>query len=774
MITKRFNKSSSVKESPYKIFDNLMEGCQVIDYDFKYFYVNDAVIRHARLTKEQLIGRPMIEVFPDLESSFVYRTVMQCMEDRKQRQIENEFRYQDGHSGWFELRVLPVDEGVLIFSLDITKRKQAENELQQNHEHLKLVLQGAQLGTWDWNYETGEVAFNDYWTEMLGYRLDEIEPSYQGWEKLVHPDDMPDVIEKLSAHLDNKVPVYETVHRLRHKSGEWVWVLAKGRVIHRDTNGRPMRVCGTHLDISARKHADEERRKLQTQLSNALEIAHLGHWEYDAADDFFTFNDQFYNIFKTAADQIGGYKMSFAEYADRFIHPEDRHLLDEIISKANESPDQHFSHQMDHRIIYADGTVGYITVHLFIIKDFLGKIIKIYGVNQDITERKKIEENLLNARKMDSIGNLAGGIAHDFNNILASVLGYTELALQKAEKGSDIEDDLNEIFTAGKRAKELVRQILTFARKSDEKMSPVHVRKILDEVLNLLRSSIPANIEIKNEIKSDSYVIANLTQLHQIIMNLCTNAAHAMEDDGGILSVNLRDYKISTRSESNKLDLKPGNYIELSVSDTGTGIPADIIESIFEPYFTTKKPEEGTGMGLAVVQGIIEKIGGKIKVESVQGNGTTFRVYLPVTEQTRLKHVNTHETLPGGTERILLIDDEPAITRISLRNLKNLGYSVTAKTGSPEALALFKSRPEYFDLVISDMTMPGLTGDKLAVELMKIRPDIPIIINTGYSKKFSEEEASKLGIKALIYKPIMRAELAKTVRKVLDEAVKPG
>ncbi len=393
----------------------------------------------------------------------------------------------------------------------------------------------------------------------------------------------------------------------------------------------------------------------------------------------------------------------------------------------------------------------------------------------DITQMKNLQEqqiqadeHLRQAQKMEAIGNLAGGIAHDFNNILSSILGFTELSLDEVEKGSLIEDNLQEVYTAGIRAKELVGQILTFARQSEEKLSPVQVGLIVKEALKFIRSSIPTSIEIKSNIDSDSLILGNQTQVHQIIMNLCTNAAHAMDEAGGILNVNLRDIMVD-REMGKKLNLNYGDYVELSVADSGAGIPPDIIDSIFEPYFTTKEAGKGTGMGLAMVHGIVESYSGKIFVETCIGEGTIFTIYLPVTHKRKRHRIYESEDLPVGTERIMFVDDELPIAKMGSQILQKLGYNVTTRTSSVEALELFKTKANDFDLVVTDMTMPNMTGEKLAIELMNIRNDIPVVLLTGYSNKISQEKAFERGFKAFAYKPIVKADLAKTVRDVLDK-----
>ncbi|MGL1933297.1 MAG: ATP-binding protein [Desulfotalea sp.] len=396
-----------------------------------------------------------------------------------------------------------------------------------------------------------------------------------------------------------------------------------------------------------------------------------------------------------------------------------------------------------------------------------GREPELFCIDVDLTNTKRMEMELVQSRKMESIGNLAGGIAHDFNNILASILGFSEIALCDVTKGSAMEGHLQEIFAGGLRAKDIVKQILAFARKSDEKTKPTQVDVIVCEVLKLIRASTPATIKILKEIESSSLVMGNATQIHQILMNLCSNAVHAMEDEGGALKITLKDKIIESTIDQEKI--KPGNYLELKISDTGIGIESHILENIFDPYFTTKKPGKGVGMGLALVHGIVEKYGGKIFVESTSDGKTVFTTYLPITSNLNNEIIHQPETLPKGNEHILFVDDEPAIANMGSKILELLGYRVTAKTSSIEAFELFKAKPNDFQLVITDMTIPHMTGDKLAIKLKQIRANIPIILCTGYSSKINAEIAQEIGINAFMYKPFSKADLAGTVNAVLGK-----
>jgi CheY-like chemotaxis protein len=401
---------------------------------------------------------------------------------------------------------------------------------------------------------------------------------------------------------------------------------------------------------------------------------------------------------------------------------------------------------------------------------------KMLAVEKEITEReraeeerKKLETQLHQAHKMEAIGTLAGGIAHDFNNVLYSIIGYTELTMDDVPEGSLAQKNLKEVLKGAMRAKDMVRQILAFSRKDDIQKKPVKIQPVVKEALKLLRSSIPATIEIRQSIDEDcGPVLAASTQIHQVVMNLATNAYQAMREKGGLLELTLMEEEIG--SDDSGPDLYPGTYLKLSVSDTGHGMNSVVMKKIFDPYFSTKGPGEGTGMGLAVVHGIVKSHGGDITVFSKLGEGTTFHVYLPLIK-TRLVEPKTVPPgpAPTGTEHILFVDDEEPIVRMMQQILERLGYHVTSRTSSVEALEAFKAKPDEYDLVITDMTMPNMTGIELASGLKEIRSDIPIIMCTGFSETIDEDKAKNMGILAYIMKPFLIDEIAKTIRKVFDE-----
>jgi PAS domain S-box-containing protein len=416
----------------------------------------------------------------------------------------------------------------------------------------------------------------------------------------------------------------------------------------------------------------------------------------------------------------------------------------------------------DRAIRWIDGRL----VHLQVATD-------ITQLKQFEQERHRTEAQLRQAQKMEAIGTLAGGIAHDFNNILSAILGYSELALDDALNERASVPYIRQIIKAGGRARDLVQQILTFSRQTETEAKPIQVKPIVKEALKLLRASLPSTIEICSNIQSEAIVEADPIQIHQVIMNLCTNAGHAMRDTGGTLTVTLADEALDRSFTQHFHAMAPGEHLKLEVRDTGSGIAPEHMDKIFDPYFTTKEKGEGTGMGLAVVQGIVQSCNGSVTVETPGDGGVSFKIYLPVIHTDEPIQAKLDVVVPGGTERILFIDDEPPLAELTKQLLERFGYQVTIRTSSIEALELFKSHPKDFDLVITDMTMPNMTGDQLALKLMSIRPETPVMICTGYSEKITNELLERVNIKALILKPIIRNELLISVRSILDDAKRP-
>jgi signal transduction histidine kinase/CheY-like chemotaxis protein len=405
------------------------------------------------------------------------------------------------------------------------------------------------------------------------------------------------------------------------------------------------------------------------------------------------------------------------------------------------------------------------------------KLHKEIDAHQRAKEQKeRLEKQLLQSQKMEAIGTLAGGIAHDFNNILSAIIGNTELAESNLPEGNEARNNLQKVLTSSFRARDLVQQILTLSREDQgESKKPMLLGGITKEILKLLHATLPATIEIRSDVQQDTGSInASPDQIHRLLMNLCTNGAQAMAENGGVLHVSLANVAFDPEEAARHYELEPGKYVKLTITDTGHGLDEATMERIFEPYFTTKEQGKGTGLGLAIVHGIVKNHHAHIKVQSKPGKGTSFQIFFPRIEAP-VKFENHADTPPPkGTERVLVVDDEKFIATMLQEMLTSLGYNAVSLTQSLDALSLFRENPDDFDLVITDTTMPGMTGDVLATEMLTVRPDIPIILCTGYSERVSKEQAETMGIRSFLEKPIRMKVLADAVRRVLDDDHQQG
>ena len=514
-----------------------------------------------------------------------------------------------------------------------------------------------------------------------------------------------------------------------------------------------------YRDRTESKQVEEERNRLATAIEHAAESVIIasrpGTIQY--------VNPSFERLSGYTQEEIVGqnFRILKSDKHDESFYKE----MWDIIAKGNV-----WAGRITNRM--KGGTLRDFETRISPVRDSSGEIINFVSVNRDVTQEVALEAQLRQAQKLQSIGTLAGGIAHDFNNILYPIIGYTEMAIDDVPADSLTRRNLLEVLKATKRARDLVQQILTFSRQSELELKPLKFQSIVKEALKLLRASIPSTITISQNINNACGAIrGDQTQIHQIAMNLCTNAYQSMEETGGKLELSLDEIAIGTDEAIDEVSLQPGRYSKLTVSDTGHGMEPAVMEKIFDPYFTTKEPGKGTGLGLSVVHGIVNTHNGHISASSEPGKGTKFNVYLPLFGSADIEaETISPETLATGDEHILLVDDEKQIVDVVRQMLERLGYQITVRTSSIEALEAFRASPAKFDLVITDLTMPNMTGDKLSGELMNIRSDIPVILCTGFSEKMSKERAEALGIKDFLMKPVIINALAQTVRKILDES----
>ncbi len=518
--------------------------------------------------------------------------------------------------------------------------------------------------------------------------------------------------------------------------------------------------------ISERNEAETALRKSERNYRQLVQNANSIIMRMNTAGTIIFFNNYAQDFFGYSEEEILGKNV-----IGTIVPPRDKigYDLERMIKDIGTHPERYVSNENEN--IRHDGERVRVAWMNKAIYDDESRVKEILCVGIDVTQKWQLEKRLAQAQKMEAIGTLAGGIAHDFNNILSAIMGYTELTLIDIPQDSAVRKNLKQVLKAGGRAKDLVQQILTYSRQREREMQPVKINLIVNEALKLLRASLPSTIRINNNITSNLAVMSDPTNIHQVIMNLCTNAGHAMQENGGLLDVRLTDVDIDAEFAKHHPGMSPGKFVRLTVSDTGHGMSPEVIERIFDPFFSTKNKREGTGMGLSVVHGIVKSHGGTLTVDSTPGKGSVFKTFFPAIESEWVPDNEHADLMVTGTESILFVDDEAFQADSARQMLSRLGYRLTTCTSSVEALELFLQSPEKFDLVITDMTMPYMTGDLLAKELISIRPDIPIIVCTGYSDRIDADIANEIGIRELVMKPVVMKDIAHCIRRVLDEGI---
>jgi PAS domain S-box-containing protein len=662
------------------------------------------------------------------------------LKDRIRARDKAETELQKAHDS-LEIR---VEERTAELKKGIAERKRVEEVLRESEAQKAAILDGISTNLAFVNEDLEILWANKISADSVNRNVDEIigKKCYELWADPNAPCDDCPTAKAFQTKKTEQTIIHSPDGRVWEEKGEPVF----------DEKGGLIGVLEIAHDITEKAQAEEALRESEEKYRSMMES--MKDPIYICSPDFRVEYMNTAMIRRTGRDATGEncFKAlhDLDEKCPRCMH--DKAQQGEYFESEIVSPkDNHSYHVSNSPIIHGDGSISKMTVY------------------RDTTGLKKLETQLQQAQKMEAIGTLAGGIAHDFNNILGGIIGYAELAKMKAPEGSKVITYLDKLIKSSNRAAALIKQILTISRQHKQEQRPVQVRYIVNEALELLRATLPTTIEIRKDLVKDTGIVnADPTQMHQVIMNLGTNAGQAMQEDGGVLEVSLANVESEDLSAEKHLDLDAGSYLRLTVSDTGYGMTSEIMERIFDPYFTTKDIGEGTGLGLSVAQGIIKAHGGTITVYSEMGKGTTFHVYLPLILEEEREEKKSEGPLPTGNERILFIDDERALIEIGGQMLERLGYEVVTKRNSVQALELFRAEPDRFDLVITDMTMPDMTGDKLAQELMKIRPQIPIILCTGHSILVSEEKAKEIGIKAFVMKPLVMRNLAETVRKVLD------
>ncbi len=704
----------------------------------------------------QLAGKTMAELFPAELANRITADDWAVVSRGEVLEIEEELNGRIYTSIKFPIQ---QETGTLLagYSIDITERKQAEEILRKSEERHRTILQTALDGIWLVDQQGRFIEVNESYCRMSGYAEQELlKMGVSDVENL-------ETVEDIEAHMQQVAndgnAFFVSQHRRKDGSLFDVEVSVQYQA---DDGGRFVVFL---RDISERITAQKQKDYQKRLLERSQELGHIGTWELDIPANVLVWTDENYRIFGVPLETPISYETFLAQ-----VHPEDRDFVDQKWRAALHG----FPYDIEHRLLIGDRT-KWVREKADIEFDNTGFAQKATGFTQDITDyklseqrRQELEAQLRQKTKMEAMGVLAGGMAHNFNNLLAIMLGNLALSRLKLDRNHEAYQKLNDAEAAGLRARDLIQQIMTYSRKAEVKRSPLRLALLIDETRQLLRSTLPSSalLQIVNN-APEAKIVANSTQMQEVLINLCTNAVHAMDGQGEVI-LTLDRLEISEETRLLRGELTPGQYAKLNIQDTGTGISDEIREQIFDPFFTTKRVGEGTGMGLSTVLGIVEQNEGRINLISSPGQGSTFELYFPLVQAEEDEIERSETTLMAGTERILFLDDEKMLAELGGQMLEEIGYQVTTETNSLKALEMIKADPLQFDLVITDQTMPGLTGIGLIEALKKIRPDLPVILCTGHSTKISAEDTEGLGISAYCQKPFEFVNFSETVRRVLD------
>ena len=769
---KQTEKSLKESENRYRsIFENTGAATVILEEDKTISLANTEFERLTGYTRDEIEGRKKWTEFvttEDLERMAAQHRLRRIDAAAALKNYEFHLVDKDGHIKDIHIciDIIHGTTNSVASLLDITDRKQAVEDLRESQRQLADIIDFLPDATFVIDKQGTVIAWNRAMEEMTGIKAADIlgRGNYEyalpfyGERRPILIDLVlkpQDDVEVKYTYTERKDTFLEAETYIASLVGREVYLYGKASIL-RDSRGDIVGAIESIRDITSRKQAEEALKYSEERFSKAFHISPAPTIISTIEDGkYVDANDSFLRMLGYTRDEVIGHTaIELAVWADI----NDRNLV------AEKYGSQGFVRDLLLHLRTKKGEIRDVLASAEIIA--LNGSQFVLSIFYDITDQEKLESRLRQAQKMEAIGTLAGGIAHDFNNILSAIMGYTEIALLEAHKDEHLRQYLEQIFKASERARDLVKQILAFSRKTDEKLLPVRVTPVIGEVLKLLKASLPSTIKISKAFRSDSdMILADPTQIHQILMNLCTNAAHALRDSKGSITIGLDSEEIKAGTP---YGLPPGTYVKIVVSDTGVGMDPSMIGRIFEPFFSTRAPGEGTGLGLSVVYGIVKNYDGTITVQSEPGQGTEFCIYLPLLGETGARQDDkSDESIPGGKECILLVDDEEVLVELGKRMLASLGYDVIGKTNSLEALDFFRECPERFDLVITDMTMPNMTGIELARELMKIRPDMPIILCTGFSEDITAEKVNAIGLRALVFKPITQRTIAKSIRLAL-------
>jgi len=733
---------------------------------------NPGFVQISGWQRHEVVGRTAADVnfWVDPEDRAALIEDLKAGRDVLQREYLFRNKEGDVRTGVFSARSVRINgEAHIIFvTQDVTERRETERRLRENEERLRVITSNMpgvifQFYVRD-NGEYGLSYISERLPDLFGIPLTEPEASFPAFLSRIHEEDLDGFLNSIGQAAAQVAP-WNYTGRLSGPGGETTWFQAMSVPTRHEDR---FVFDGIMLNVTERKRAEAMSRQSEEKFSKV----------FMTAPDFMAItrmSDGHIMDVNLGFEDLTGWKRNevigrTSADLDFWVDPDER---------ANLIADLKAGRDVNHQVFKFRRKDGTLRDGVYSARSIeIGGEACLVFIMQDVTEHRRLEEErhklsqqLFQSQKMEAVGTLAGGIAHDFNNILAGIIGYTELHIDELKDRPKIHRSMEKVLLASNRAKELVKQILTFSRKADQEKQPLVLAPIVDEVVKFMRASLPTTIEIRQTgDETTEAVMGDPSQMHQVLMNLCTNAGHAMKETGGVLEIGLREIPANPGIISLDTAARTGRRLEISVRDTGHGIPRENMERIFEPYFTTKEMGEGSGLGLAVVHGIVKDHGGDIRVYSEEGKGTVFRIYLPLIGKKADAQVQPEEAItPGDGETILFVDDEQIMAELNRELLTNLGYEVVTTTDPKRAIALFEEDPARFDLIITDKTMPGMTGFDLARKIRRLRPDIPVLLCSGFQEKGDLGKVEELGLARLLVKPIRVCDLSRAVRTALEK-----
>ena len=760
MVTDRSQAESALRENEKKyrrIFENIQDVYYETSIDGIILEISPSIEKFSQYKRDELIGKSLYDIYvdPRIRDNLIKKSIDRGKMDDSVIWLKD----KDGSEKPCSIDgILVADKQgkpvKLIGSLrDITERMDAEIRVRESEEKYRLLFMNTNDVIYSLDRELRILTVSPSVEKLTGFTSEELIGRQLPDINLLEPAYLEQAFSDVEEVLTGK-SIASSIYEIRTKDGTRKFADVSGAPLYQDNE--MVGIISVARDITERRRLEKALRENENKFRSLFDFSPQAILLTDVeTGKILDVNRQFCELTQyNRSELIGKTTTGLGFYPqtnrDRVIAGLKKHGAVNGV-------------EIDFTV--KDGKI--ISVLMFSKLIALGKQSDILTIFVDISRQKNLEEQLRQAHKMESIGTLSGGIAHDFNNILSIMIGNTELALDDVPEWNSAHACLEEIKTAGLRAKNIVSRLLAFSRKSDQNLKPVAIVPVIKDALHFLRSTIPSNIDIRADIAdTGETVLTDPVGLNQIMMNLCINASQAMEQTGGTLVVDLASEHLDNTSNAYP-DLRPGDYVKITVSDTGPGIDPEIIDRIFDPYFTTKEVGKGSGMGLAVVHGIIKNHGGFVSADSNPGKGTVFTMLLPKTDEPPESKIKSSEDLPKGTETILFVDDEKSVMKLGQRMLEPLGYQIDATISPAVALTWFRADPDKYDLIITDMTMPEMTGVALAEKAMTVRPDIPIIICTGHSSLIDEEKAKALNIAAFVMKPVTKHKIANVIRQVL-------